>query len=114
VLSPPFSLLSKMNTKKSLVIMFESQAFPSLFHLPPYLNRWLNHGLKDVTLHTPSLAYFALIFTKEWSETIKYTTKNICQGFFREGDLNTALMDQASVRRTETTLETPGVSIVIP
>jgi hypothetical protein len=94
--------------------MFESQAFPSLFHLPPYLNRWLNHGLKDVTLHHPSLAYFALIFTKERTETIKYTTKSICQEFFWEGDPNATLINQASVRRTETTLETPGVSIVMP
>jgi hypothetical protein len=95
--------------------MFESQTFPSLFHLPPLSKQVAKSEFQhDLTLHLYSLAYFALIFTKEWSETIKYTTKNICQGFFREGDLNTALMDQASVRRTETTLETPGVSIVMP
>jgi hypothetical protein len=68
----------------------------------------------DLTLHFSSLAHIALLFTKGRPETIKYTTKNICQGFFREGNPNAVWMDQASVRRTETTLETPGVSIVMP
>ena len=34
----------KNEHKKNLVIMFESQAFPSLFHLSPDLKRSLNHG----------------------------------------------------------------------